>query len=110
MTSTPKPRVTECLAISHYEQLSPARRVFVDFVAAGEVPTQAMRRMRPNLKRPDCRASEWMARVDIQAAIAERQGQVPERPRPQLEARVAELELRMARLTRLLEQLLAREP
>lgn len=57
---------------SAYETLKPALRQFVDLYLNGEKGTDAMRAVRPALKRPDVLASKWLARIDVKAAIAER--------------------------------------
>lgn len=74
---------------SAYEKLTPARRMFVDAVIAGEIPTQIVRSMRPHLLRPDNLAWAWMRRADVQAALSETR---------KVMARLAQLEQQLARL------------
>lgn len=56
---------------SAYAALKPVLQRFVDLVQAGEKPTQAVRMLRPTLKRPDVQASKWLALPEVKAARAE---------------------------------------
>jgi hypothetical protein len=65
-------RLEELAALEHdaYANLKPVLRKFVDGILAGEKQTHVMRRLRPRLMRPDVKASKWLARPDVRAAIA----------------------------------------
>ena len=56
---------------SPHRPLPPVLRRFVRDVLAGEMGTDVVRRLRPDLKRPDVLASKWMARPDVKAAMAD---------------------------------------
>lgn len=84
---------------SAYRGLRPVQRLFVDGIVAGEKGTHVVRRLRPELKRPDVLASKWKRRADVQAAIAECQ-----QYELSIEARLDRLERCVAALQRELAQ------
>ena len=60
--------------MSAYKALRPAQRRFVDLMACGyKTQVAAMRELRPQLKRPDVLAAQWMALPLVQAAVEERE-------------------------------------
>jgi len=59
--------------VSAYRKLKPAQRRFVDLIVQGKKGTEAMREIRPHLKRPEVLASKWRALPEVQAAIEERE-------------------------------------
>lgn len=66
-----KPLVPAQEHASAYLALRPVLQRFIDGVAAGEKPTDVVKRLRPNVKYPHVLASRWMARPDVKAARAE---------------------------------------
>lgn len=58
--------------MSAYRKLNSQKRQFVDLIVQRTLPTDAIRKIRPHLKRPDVLASKWKALPEVQQAIDER--------------------------------------
>jgi phage terminase small subunit len=63
---------------THYRKLSAQQRRFVDLIVRRTNGTDAIRAIRPQLKRPDVLAAKWKALPDVKAAIAEREDEAIE--------------------------------
>jgi hypothetical protein len=56
-------------AINSRQKLKPILRLFVDGILAGEKPTVVVRRIRPELRRPDVLAAKWKKLPAVVAAL-----------------------------------------
>lgn len=63
---------------SAYRKLPIQKRRFVDLIVQRCRSTEAMRQIRPHLKRPEVLASKWKALPEVQAAIEERENEAME--------------------------------
>lgn len=59
--------------MSSYRKLTAQKKHFVDLLVRRVRPMEAMKQIRPQLKRPDVLAAKWKALPEVQLAIEERE-------------------------------------